>query len=119
AGWWSARGMVTDPGDVVDDAAGVVADREPLDVLALGGARAGADVDEAVVGERCRPEAAGQQVLHDLVREELHAAVGVVDDEPLLRTEELVGDDDRADGVVAGAAAGVADDVGIALAQPG
>jgi hypothetical protein len=30
-----------------------------------------------------------------------------MDDEPLLRSEELVGDDQRADGVVAGAPAGV------------
>lgn len=30
----------------------------------------------------------------------LHAAIGVVDDEPLLRAEQLVGNDKRADGVV-------------------
>ena len=39
-------------------------------------------------------------------------------DEPLARAEQLVGDDQRADRVVAGAAAGVADDVGVALASP-
>ena len=35
------------------------------------------------------------------------------------RAEQLVGDDERADRVVARAAAGVADDVGVALAEAG
>ena len=50
--------------------------------------------------------------------EELHAAVRVVDHEPLARAEQLVGDDQRADRVVARAAAGVADDVRVALVSP-
>ncbi len=57
------------------------------------------------------------QAAHLRAVEELHPAVGVVDDEPLLGAEQLVGDHERPDRVVAGAAAGVADHVRIALAQ--
>ena len=60
-----------------------------------------------------------QQGAHDLVGEGLHPAVGVVDDEPLARAEQLVRDHQRADGVVAGTAAGIADHVGVALREPG
>ena len=72
---------------------------------------------EAVRSERGRLEALGEQVGHEVVAEELHAAVGVVDDEPFGGAEELVGDNEGADRVVAGAAAGVADHVGVAFAQ--
>ncbi len=57
-------------------------------------------------------QAAGEKPAHNLVGERLHAAVGMVDDEPLARAQWLVRNDQRADGVVAGAARGVADDVG-------
>ncbi len=57
-------------------------------------------------------QAAGEKPAHDLVGKRLHAAVGMVDDEPLARAQLLVRNDRRADGVVAGAAPGVADDVG-------
>jgi hypothetical protein len=45
------------------------------------------------------------------------AAVGVVDDDELLRIEQVMGDDQRADGVLGGDASGVADHVGVAGAQ--
>ena len=45
-----------------------------------------------------------------------HAAVGVMDHDDLARAEQLLGDDQRAERV-AGQAAGVADDVGVALLQ--
>ena len=64
-------------------------------------------------------EALGQQVTHDGVTKELHAAVRVVNHEPLLGTQQLVRDDERAERVIARAAAGVADHMGIALAQAG
>ena len=111
--------MLPDPGHVGHDALRVVADREPVDVRRLGGAGAGADVVEALRSQRRGVQAAGEQVAHDGVGEELHAAVGVVDDEPLGGAEQLVGDDQRADRVIAGPAAGVADDVRVALGQPG
>ena len=95
-----------------------VRDRQPVDVLALARARPLADVVEAVGAERRGLEARLEQPAHDVVREELHAAVRVVDDEPLPRAEQLVGDHERADRVIARASAGVADDVRVALAEP-
>ena len=41
------------------------------------------------------------------------AAIGVVDDDEFLRVEQMMGDDERAEGVVCGDAAGVADHVGV------
>src|SRR4051812_2010077 len=95
-----------------------IGDREPVDLLARGRAGAGADVAKAAFTELRRLQAPLEEVAHELVREEPHAAVGVVDDEPLLRPEELVRDDERADRVVACAAARVPDHVRVALAQP-
>jgi hypothetical protein len=45
------------------------------------------------------------------------AAVGVVDDNELLRVEQMVRNNQRADGIVCSYAAGIADHVGIAGAQ--
>ena len=63
---------------------------------------------ERVWAELRRLEAAGEQASHPPVGEELHTAVRVVNDEPLAGTEQLVGDDERSDGVVAGSASGIA-----------
>jgi len=43
----------------------------------------------------------------------------VMDDKKFLRPEQLVGNDQRTDGIVAGPATGVADDVRVALGQTG
>ena len=48
---------------------------------------------------------------YDLVGEDFHAAVGVVDDEPLARAVQLMGDHQRADRVVARSFACVPDHV--------
>ena len=77
------------------------------------------DVREPVRAERRRVEGLLEKLAHQLAGEELHPAVGVVDHEPLVRSEQLVRDDERPYGVVARAAAGVPDDVGITLAQAG
>ena len=92
---------------------------QPVDVLGRRRPRARPDVVEPVRPERSRLEAVGQEVADDLVGEELHPTVGVMDDEPLGGAEELVGDDQRADGVVAGATAGVPDDMRVTLGEAG
>ena len=83
----------------------------------LARAWAAADVAEPVGAELGSLEALAEDLPHPFVVEELHAAVRVVDDEPLLRAEQLVRDHQRADRIVAGAAAGVADHVRVSLAQ--
>src|SRR6266851_1034986 len=111
--------MVADAGDVVEDGLLLIADGEPLDVFTGAGAGAFADVLEALRGERRGFEARGEQVAHDVVGEEFHAAIGVVDDEEFAGAEQFVADDEGTDGVVAGAAAGVADDVSVAFGEAG
>jgi hypothetical protein len=59
--------------------------------LYLASSPPGADVVEARRIERGGLEARREQPAHDVIREELHAAVRVVDDEPLARAEQLVG----------------------------
>jgi len=53
-----------------------------------------------------------------VVLERQHAAPGVVDQHHLLRAEEALGDDQRADDIVGGDPASVADDMGVAGLQP-
>src|SRR5438552_12681765 len=53
--------------------------------------------------------------LHIVVLEGEHAAVGVVDQDDLVGPQQALGDDQRSNGVVGGDAAGVADDVRVAL----
>jgi hypothetical protein len=106
-----------DAGYVGEDGVGLVFDGEEFDELGCGRARAFAYVFEALGGEGGGFEAVGEEATDDIVREELHAAVGVVDDEEFLRAEKLVADDEGADGVVRGAAAGVADDVGVSFSE--
>src|SRR4051794_9550083 len=115
---WNQR-MVTNACDVLGDALGVVGDRKPVDVLRLGRAGTCADVGKPFGAELGGLEAVPEQAADDVVCEELHAAVRVVYHEPLRGTEQLVGDDERADRVIAGAAAGVADDVRVTLAETG
>jgi hypothetical protein len=59
-----------------------------------------------------------EQVGDNFVREQLHAAIDVMDDEPLLRAEQFVGDDQLADCIVGRAAAGVADDIRVPSVRP-
>ena len=103
--------------DVVDDALLLVLDREPIDILSLARSRAVAGVSPLCPVVRRRLEAPREEVAEDFPREELHAAVRVVNDEPFPRAQELVRDDQGPERVVARAASGVADDVGVALAQ--
>ena len=106
-----------DPSYVGGHAVGLVTDREPVDVVGLGGSRAGTDVVETVIAQLCGLETVGEQPARHLVAEELHCAVRVVDDEPFFGAEQLVVDHQETNCVVAGATACVANHVGIALAQ--
>jgi hypothetical protein len=78
-----------------------------------------ADVLPSLVAEASRLQATEQKVADDFVGEELHAAVGVMNDEPLARPEQFGRDDERAKSIVAGPAFGIADDVRVSLAEPG
>ena len=59
------------------------------------------------------------KVLRQPLESALHAAVGVMDHQPLAGAEQLVRDDEGPDRVVRGATAGIADDMRVALGEPG
>jgi len=54
-----------------------------------------------------------------LVGERLHAAIGVMDDEPFAGAEQFGGDHERADRVIGRPAAGVADHMGVTFGKAG
>jgi hypothetical protein len=109
--------VIADAGDVIEDGLFLVFDGEPFDVFA--GTRAGAlaNVAEAARAKLSGFEAGVEKIAHDVVGEEFHATIGVMDDEKFLGAEQFVADHEGADGVVTGAAAGVADHVGVALGE--
>ncbi len=111
--------MVANASHVGDDGSHIVLHREPINELTLRRSRAFSDITKAAGGELRGLETTGKEISHHLVREEQHAAVGVVNDEELIRTEQLVGDDQGAERVVAGAPSGIANNVRISLRESG
>jgi len=101
------------------DALGLVLDGQPIDEVAFRGAGSLPDIAPAPGPDLRGVEALLQQPAHHLIGEGLHAAIGVMDHEPFVRPEQLVRDDQRADGVVACASAGVADDMRVPFPQAG
>ena len=61
----------------------------------------------------CGFETVSKQIADHVVCEKLHAAVGMVDDKPLASSQQLVRDDERANGVVGRAPTGISNDVGV------
>src|SRR3989442_3081939 len=111
--------VVANAPHVGDDGSGIIFHREPINELALRRSGAFPDIAKAAGRELCRLEATGKKIPHHLVREEQHAAVGVVNDEELIRAKQLVGDDQGAERVVARAPSGIANDVSISLRESG
>ena len=66
-----------------------VADGKPFDVFSGARARTFADILESFVGKRRSFQTVGEKPAHNLIREKFHAAVGVMDDEPFPRAEQL------------------------------
>src|SRR5258708_37770823 len=85
--------------------------------LELRGVLFRSDVLKTLGSESGGFQAGGQQIAHDIVGEKFHTAIGVVNDEEFAGAEQFVADDERADGVVAGSAAGAADDGGVAFGE--
>src|SRR5437868_5892189 len=108
-----------DTGHVCDDGLGLVFDGEPFDELCGGAAWAFADVLESFGGEGGGFQAVCEEAAHDVVGEEEHAAVGVVDDEEFFSAKKLIADDERTDGIIAGTSAGVANHLGVAYGEAG
>src|SRR5438094_6640479 len=71
---------------VGDDGSRIILHREPINELTLRRSWAFPDIAKAAGRELRRLEATGEEIPHHLVREEQHAAVGVVNDEELIRT---------------------------------
>ena len=104
---------------VIDHSLTIIGEGQPIDLRPLRGTGPLPDIAPAVFVDHRLLETLGEQVTHDLVVEEHHAAVGVVNDEKFLRSEQLVGDDQRPDRVLARPATRIADDMRVALGQTG
>ena len=111
--------MVTDAGDVSNYAARFVCERQPIDKVTLLGSRALANILPTLIAELCRFETAFQKPAHNGVGKKCHSAIGMMDDKPLLRSQQLVGNHKRAYRIVAGATARITNHMGVALAQAG
>ena len=103
--------------NVVNDRLLLVRDQEELHKLRGTAARALADTLEAFRREGRGFERSGEETPNDIVGEELHAAIGVVNDEELSRSEELVADNERTDGVVRGATTSITYDMCITFGK--
>src|SRR5579864_6053078 len=93
----------------------LIADGKPLDEFSCARSRALSDILKSFIREGCRFQAVGEQSAHYFVGEEFHAAIGVVNDKPLSRAQQLVRNDERTNSIVAGASAGVTNDVCVAF----
>src|SRR6266850_5673111 len=111
--------MVANARNIVEDSLLLVLDGKPFDEFTGAGSRSLADVLEPLSGQLRCFQAGSQQVAHDIAGEEFHAAIGMVNDEKFACSEKFITDDQRANGIVAGPTAGVADDVGIAFGETG
>src|SRR5580704_7639722 len=105
--------------DVVNDSLALISNRQPLDVLAGTGSGTAADVTKSTWSQFGGLQTRSQQPAHDFIREKLHPAIGVMDNEEFPRPQQLVTDYKRADRVVAGAATGVADHMRVSLGKAG
>src|SRR6266850_7969013 len=111
--------MVANARNIVEDSLLLVLDGKPFDEFTGAGSRSLADVREPLGGQLRCFQAGSQQVADDIAVEEFHAAIGMVNDEKFARAEKFIADDQGANGIVAGPAAGVADNVGIAFGEAG
>ena len=108
-----------DAHDVLEHALGLIFDRVPVDEMAPDRPAAMLRIGPRLVVEIRGRETIVEQGAHDLVGKRFHAAIGVVDDEPFVSAKQLVRDHQRSDGVIGGAASGVADHVSVAFREPG
>jgi len=111
--------MFADAPHVFDHTLLVIADRQPVDVVPCCRSRPYANILKAIGLKHGRFQALGKQVADGFIAEKFHAAIAVVNHIPFLGTEQLTGNYKRADGIVAGPAAGIADDMGVTFLQAG
>jgi hypothetical protein len=105
--------------DISDHAARFVREGQPIDKFARLGSGTLANVLPALAIDLRGFKAALQKSANNRVGKECHSSIGVMDDEPLLGAQKLVGDYKRPYRIVAGATACVANDMSVALAQAG
>ena len=105
--------------DILGDAFGVVIEGVPVDVVTGDGAAAVLRIGPGLAVELRGFKVVFQQIPDDLPGKQLHSAIAVVHDEPFLGVEQLMRNNQRANGIVRCSAARIADDVGVAFGQAG
>src|SRR5262245_8927019 len=93
--------MAADARHVFDDALLEVRDRMPLYEMAMHRTWAAPVIMPALRVDRSRVQTLVQQTGHDIVSEKQHAAISMMNHEPLFRAEQLVRDHERADRIIA------------------
>ena len=111
--------MLANAQHVLKDAIFLRLDRMPLNEVARRAAAAMLRVRPILAIKARRGEIVVEQAGHDLIAEQLHATIRVVDHEPLVRPKQLVGNHQRTNSVVAGATARIADHMRIAFRETG
>ena len=111
--------MRTNAPHIGHDARMDISDCQPVDELASVRAWPRAPIVPALRVHLCLLQALREQVANNLIRKGLHATVSVMDDEPLACTEKLVADHKRANSIVARAAAGIPNHMGVAFGEAG
>ena len=109
--------MIADAGYIGDHAACFVRKGEPVDEVARIGSRTLPNVLPAVSSTCAVSRLFFRRSRMMESVKECHPAIGVMDHEPFLCSEQLVGDDKGSYRVVAGATARIANHVGVAFAQ--
>src|SRR5271170_8243088 len=111
--------MSADALHIVNNSLPLIGNSKPLDKLTSTGTWAFANILKSPGSKRSGLETICQQSPNHAVGKELHAAVGVMNDEKFLRPKKLVADHQRTDRIVTGAATSIANHMSIALCETG
>ncbi|GCC45103.1 hypothetical protein chiPu_0029473 [Chiloscyllium punctatum] len=109
--------MASDPLHILEHTLGIVLKRMPVDELARDRTAFVFWIRPCLAIELRGAQIVRQEVADDLVGEQLHPAIAMMDDEPFIRSEQLVRDHERADRVIGRASSRITDHVSIALGK--
>lgn len=111
--------MLTDTLHVLSNTLLLLLNRVPFDEVPMRTPVTILDVRPSRAIKRSRFKVVLQEAAHHLIGEQLHAAIRMVNNEPLIGAEQLVRDHKRPDRIVGGSRTSVADYVRVAFRETG
>src|SRR5690625_975301 len=111
--------MVSDAKNIFQNRADLILNSEPFDEPAVARTFSDMFVFPAGLIEKLGFKTVLKQFAHHFVCKCLHSAIGMVDDEPFAGAEQFIGDDERANRVVARPAAGISNDMSVVFGESG